>query len=580
MTVARLILRSLRRPASLRTTTTTSITATINPQSLPLQSQTTNLNILIPLRTFVLSSAVEQLDPIKPDSLTDLDHGPRLSLHNRVQSLIRAGDLDNASVVARHSLLFSIRPTVFTCNEIIASMYRAKRYLDAIVHFTYFFKQSNIVPNVVSYNFLIVSHCENGEVDKALQVYQHIKDNAPFTPSQVTFRYLTKGLIDAGRIDEAVSLLWTMIWDGKGADSHVFNNIISGYLNLDNLEKANEFFDELKFSCRVYDGIINATFMEWFFSKGKPKEAMESYKSLLDKKFKMVPATCNKLLEVLLKWEKKPEAEALFNSMLDTHNPPVFPAVNSDTFNIMVNECFKMGKGSEAYSVFKKVGKSPKSKKPLIDMDRERYTDNGIIDSVFKKIVHAPMAKSFSMDTMGYSNIIMRYCENDMIDDAEKMYVEMRMKYLSPDVNIYKTLIDAYFNAGRIDKAIEKYTMMVDDGLRVIPTNANKWFSNMIENGKILECEPILSKMGKRDPKPDIVIRACCGALCYERALFLLQQMVDYDVGIAPILGEYVLEVFGKMGRQNEIYLLLNAKCSGYKENMSPFNAQEYGGET
>ncbi|KAL7591038.1 hypothetical protein Lser_V15G34066 [Lactuca serriola] len=564
MTVARLILRSLRRPTSIRTTTAA---AAFNLQSLSLHSPTTNPNFLIPVRTFAFTSAEEaaaerrrrkrrlriepplhalqrdpnaprpRRDPNQPDTTSALV-GPRLSLHNRVQSLIRAGDLENASVVARQSVFSSTRPTVFTCNAIIGSMYRAKRYLDAIALFAYFFKQSNIVPNVVSYNFLIISHCENGEVDKALEVYQHIKDNAPFSPSAVTFRHLTKGLIDAGRIDEAVNLLWKMVSDGHGADSIVFNNIISGFLNLDNLEKANEFFDELKSRCMVYDGIVNATFMEWFFSKGKPKEAMESYKSLLDKEFKMVPATCNVLLEVLLKWDKKPEAEALFDSMLDRHTPPVVQAVNSDTFNIMVNECFKMGKASEAYSVFKKAGNAPKS-------------------------------KPFSMDAAGFNNIIMRYCENDMIDDAERMYVELCGKSLSPEVNTYKTLIDAYFKAGRIDEAIDKYAKMVDVGLRVIPTYANKWFSSMIENGKIVECEPILTKMAERDPKPDattydMVIRALCVASNYDTTLILLQQMVTYGVGVAPVLKEYVLEVFDKLGRKEEIDRLLIARGTGY----------------
>ncbi|XP_076889949.1 pentatricopeptide repeat-containing protein At3g60980, mitochondrial-like [Bidens hawaiensis] len=269
-------------------------------------------------------------------------------------------------------------------------MYRAKRYADAIALFTYFFKQSNIIPNVVSYNFLIISYCDNGEVDKGLKVYQHIKENAPFGPSAVTFRHLTKGLVDAGRIDEAVGLLWKIVNDGHGADSHVFNNIILGFLSLGNLDKANEFFDELKSRCLVYDGIVNATFMEWFFSNGRPKEAMESYKSLLDKEFKMVPAMCNVILEVLLKWGKKAEAETLFDSMLDRHTPPVVQAVNSDTFNLMVNECFKEGKELEAYNVFKKAGRAPKS-------------------------------KPFAMDTAGFNNIIMRYCEKDMVDDAEKM---------------------------------------------------------------------------------------------------------------------------------------------------------------
>ncbi|XP_071725570.1 pentatricopeptide repeat-containing protein At1g10270-like [Rutidosis leptorrhynchoides] len=545
------------------TTTTTTISAAINLESQSLHSQQPNPTIPIPVRSSAFSSAEEaaaerrrrkrrlriepplhalqrdpnspppKRDPNQPDSTSKLV-GPRLEIHNRVQSLIRAGDLDNALAVVRQSLFSNTRPTVFTCNAIIASMYRSKRYTDAIALFSYFFKQCSIVPNVVSYNFLIVSHCENGEVDKALEVYQHIKENAPFSPSAVTFRHLTKGLIDAERIDEAVTWLWKMVSDGHGADSHVFNNIISGFLKLDNLDKANEFFDELKSRCSVYDGIVNATFMEWFFSKGRPKEAIVCYKSLLDKEYNMVPATCNVLLEVLLKWGKKAEAGALFDSMLNRHTPPFVQAVNSDTFNLMVNEFFKEGKAAEAYSVFKMAGTAPKS-------------------------------KPFAMDTAGFNNMIIKYCENDMVDDAEKMYVELCGKSLSPNVTTYRMLIDAYFKAGRVDEALEKYTKMVEAGLRVIPTYANKWFSELIENGKIVECEPILTKMAEKDPKPDattydIVIRALCGASDYDTCLNLVEQMIRYGVGVGPVLKEYVLEVFEKVGREEEIDRVLNAR--------------------
>ena len=77
------------------------------------------------------------------------------------------------------------------------------------------------------------------------------------------------------------------------------------------------------------------------------KEVMESYKYLLDRHFKMVPATWNVLLEVLLKQGKKKEGLALFDSTLDNHTPPTFQAVNSETLKIMVNECFKPGKFEE-----------------------------------------------------------------------------------------------------------------------------------------------------------------------------------------------------------------------------------------
>ncbi|KAK1360359.1 Glutamine-rich protein 23 [Heracleum sosnowskyi] len=509
--------------------------------------------LLIPLRTFAFSSAEEAAAerrrrkrrlriepplhalrrdpnaprptrdpnaPRLPDSTSALV-GPRLSLHNRVQALIRANDLDNASIVARQSVFSNTRPTVFTCNAIIASMHRAKRYEDAVALFAYFFNQSNIVPNVVSYNFLMNAHCDMGNVDVALDVYRHIIANAPFSPSSVSYRHLTKGLIDAGRIGDALDLLREMLNKGHGADSLVYNNLISGFLNLGDLDKANELFDELKERCLVYDGIVSSTFMDWYFKQGKEKEAMDAYKYLLSREFRMVPATCNVLLEVLLRYGRKAEAEALFDKMLDDHTPPTVQAVNSDTFNIMVNECFKEGKIAEAYDVFKKVGKGAKS-------------------------------KPFMMDVGGSNNMIMRYCEHDMVDDAEKVYLELCGRSLNPDVTTYRTLIDAYFKVGRVDSALEKYVKMVDVGLRVIPPYANGWFSLLIENGKVMECVPILSKMAEKEPRPDvtsydIVIRALTEQGNLDAVLELVGQMCRYNIGITSPLGQFLSETFGKV---------------------------------
>lgn len=414
-------------------------------------------------------------------------------------------------------------------------MHRAKRYEDAIALFTYFFNQFNIVPNVVSYNFLMNAHCDMGNVDVAMDVYRHIIANAPFSPSSVSYRHLTKGLIDAGRIGDALDLLREMLNKGHGADSLVYNNLISGFLNLGDLDKANELFDELKERCLVYDGIVSATFMDWYFKQGKEKEAMDAYKYLLSREFRMVPATCNVLLEVLLRYGRKAEAEALFDKMLDDHTPPTVQAVNSDTFNIMVNECFKEGKIAEAYDVFKKVGKGAKS-------------------------------KPFMMDVGGSNNMIMRYCEHDMVDDAEKVYLELCGRSLNPDVTTYRTLIDAYFKVGRVDNALEKYVKMVDVGLRVIPPYANRWFSLLIENGKGMECVPILSKMAEKEPRPDvttydIVIRALSELGNLDSILELVGQMCRYGVGITSPLEQFLSEIFGKVGRGEEINRLIHAKC-------------------
>ncbi|KAL8539252.1 hypothetical protein ACS0TY_001034 [Phlomoides rotata] len=450
-------------------------------------------------------------DPLLPDTTSSLV-GHRLNLHNRVQGLIRAGDLDAASYVARQSVYQPVRPTVFTCNAIIAAMCLAKRYSDAKALFQYFFRQFNIVPNIVSYNNLIVSHCESNEIEDALKVYQYILENAPFSPSAVTYRHLTKGLVNAARIDDAVSSLRDMLHRGHAADSLVYNNVILGFLNLGNLDKANELFDELKERCTVYDGAVNATFMNWFFSQGKPREAMDSYRDLMARKYRMVPATRNVLLETLLRHGKKKEAWALFTSMLDDHTPPTFQAVNSDTYNMMVNECFKEGKVEEAMDVFKKSGKEVKS-------------------------------KPFQMDVNGFNNMIKRLCELEMMEKAEEYYEKLLAKSLYPDVNTYRTMIDVYIKVDKVDNMLEKYTKMVEFGLRVIPPNANKWFGFMIEKGRACDCLPILSKMAEKEPKPDaktyeIVIRGLVKSGNHDEASNLLREMASLGIETIPSLRE------------------------------------------
>ncbi|CAH8340125.1 unnamed protein product [Eruca vesicaria subsp. sativa] len=469
--------------------------------------------------------------PRLPDSTSSLV-GPRLNLHNRVQSLIRASDLDAASKLARQSVFSNTRPTVFTCNAIIAAMYRAKRYSESISLFDYFFKQSNIVPNVVSYNQIINAHCDEGHVEEALEVYRYIIANSPFAPSSVTYRHLTKGLVQVGRMGDAGSLLREMLSKGQAADSVVYNNLIKGFLDLGEFDKANECFDELKSKCTVYDGIVNATFMEYWFEKGEDEKAMECYKDLLDKKFRMHPPTGNVLLGVFLKYGKKSEAWDLFNEMLDNHTPPNILSVNSETVGIMVNECFKMGEFEEAIETFKKVGRKPTS-------------------------------RPFVMDYLGYCNIVTRFCEVGMLEEAERFFAEGVAKSLPPDAPSHRAMIDAYLKAERVEDALKMLNRMVDVNLRVVAEFGTRVFGVLIENGKLVESAEVLSKMGEKEPKPDpsvydVVVRGLCDGGALDEAKDIIGQMVGYGVGVAHVLREFIIETFEKAGRREEIEKTLN----------------------
>ncbi|KAL0918851.1 hypothetical protein M5K25_010892 [Dendrobium thyrsiflorum] len=472
--------------------------------------------------------------PRLPDATSSLV-GPRLSLHNRVQTLIRAGDLDAASAQARHAVFSPIKPTVFTCNAVISSMQRARRFDDVFALFHFFFAQQNIIPNIVSYNILINAHCDAGQVNTALDVYHHILLNAPFTASTYTYRYLIKGLVDSSRIADAVSLLREMLNRGHSADTLVYDTVIAGFIELNDMEKAIELFDELRERCLVYDGVVHATLMKGYWNLGMDKEAMECYQSLLDRQFRMHPATCNVLLETLLQHDKVTDAEQLFDQMLDEHKPPVFMGINAETYNIMINHCFKKGKFAEAIEVFNNTGLKPLPK----DLGRYKY-------------------------------IIGMLCENGMIQDAVNLFEEMLSQAIEPDAATYGFIVDGYFRDGRIENAMVFVDKLLSGGeasLKAAVEICNKMVDELVKAGCMGQAMEVFRKIGVSNTRANaatyhVLITGLCKVRDFDGARALLEEMVNCGILVSIELQSFVSESFEKAGRSAEVELLLASSAA------------------
>lgn len=238
-------------------------------------------------------------------------------------------------------------------------------------------------------------------VDKALQLYRHAKDSIlenqdSDLDNEDTYRILTKGLVDAGRIYEALGMIKAVgLWDS------VAYYLIRGFLDLGSFHKADELSHEFVRNRPSYPydfneiAMVDAEFVDYWFRQGNDEEAMKFYSSIIstkDRKF-MCATSGNNLLRIFLKHGKISEAWALFEEMINnakTREPTYSDefgrdSFDSETINMMVNECFKIGKFKEAMDTFK-------------------------------------LGASFSES---YSNIIDRFCERGMMSEAEGVFEEM-----------------------------------------------------------------------------------------------------------------------------------------------------------
>lgn len=353
------------------------------------------------------------------------------SLINRVRFLIN--DISDLDVAAKHARLAARKridheEATITCKDIIGAMCNAGRSDDALDLFDFFFNKSKMKPNIACCNFIIKTHCDQGRLDDALGLYSHLLSNTP-SPDHNTYDLLTKALVDAGMMDQALDLLL------KGrADLFNFQmpgmymNLVRGFLEQGNLDMAYQLRDDFKTcSIRNYISILDSVFVEYLFKQGKDEEAMELYRSSVNKDgFTANLTVGNPYLKVLLKYGKKTQAWALFEYMLDNHD--CCSGFDADTLNMMVNECFEEGRFSDAVNIFTKTKEKVK----------------------------------YSLTVGAYRNLITRLCQNGRLSEAESVFDEfLKEEFLTPDVATYKALIHAYVESGRVEDAVQTANKMI-----------------------------------------------------------------------------------------------------------------------
>ncbi|CAN6808299.1 unnamed protein product [Brassica oleracea] len=380
-------------------------------------------------RRFVNTSSLSYLkrlssNPSSPP-MSKIESDPS-SIHNRVMMLIKLSNLDAAAEQARLAVFSRGDPflTAETGVAIIDAMRSDRRYSDAYDLFHYYAAKSkwDLITNRCS-GPIIIALCDEGKLDEALELYKHflLRDR----PSYRAQLALAQGLVDAGRIDEAIDKFYCV-------DRSVYGIFIRGFLDLGNLERANQLFQELKLSDDS-DSVVQASamFMEHWFKQEMDEKAMECYLSSKEEFSKIYATAANALLKVLLRYGKKTEACLLFGQMMEKDwKPRMF---DSESCNIMVNECFKLGKISEAVEIFhKSVG-------------------------------------TVSYPQLCYRNLITKFCEQDLLSEAEQFFAEMcSKKFFRPDVPTYRTMMDAYVKKGRISDAVKIVNQTLDASLTYI----------------------------------------------------------------------------------------------------------------
>nr|CAB3461589.1 unnamed protein product [Digitaria exilis] len=298
--------------------------------------------------------------PKIPESASVLS-GKRLDLHRRILALIRENDLDEAALLTRHSIYSNCRPTVFTCNAVLAALLRQARYAD-LLSLHRFVTQASVAPTVATYNILLQAYCDCRRPDAALEHFRLLlKDDSPVLPSPTTYRILARSFAENGKLEQAIELKDGMLERGLIApDTQVYAFIMGGFVSAGDGDMAIALYEELKEKLGgepILDGVVYGNLMKGYLLKGMEKEAMDCYAEVLGEgsKVRFGAVSYNMVLDALGRNGRLDDALKLFDRMCMEHDPPKTIAVNLGSFNVMVDAYCRAERFQDAIEVFGKM---------------------------------------------------------------------------------------------------------------------------------------------------------------------------------------------------------------------------------
>ncbi|KAL9263898.1 Pentatricopeptide repeat-containing protein [Drosera capensis] len=472
--------------------------------------------------------------PKLPDSIATLTV-PRLNLHNKILTLIRENDLDEAALYTRHSVYSNCRPTIYTCNAVMWALYRQSHFAD-MLSLHRFIVQAGIAPSVVTYNMLIRVYCECGKVENGLEWYKRLVEDAPFGPNRTTFRVLVKGLVVDGRMERAVEVKDEMIGMGFEADAVVYSCLMGGFAKSGEADKVFEVYDEWKEKTGggdVKEGILYGPLIKGYFLKGDEVATMGLYEEVSGEspKVKMGPEAYNFVLEALCKNKKFDEALRLFERMKALHSPPRKITVNLGSYNVIVDGYCGEGRFREAVEVF-------------MGMDE---------------------TAGCSPDILSFNNLIQQLCDNGLLSDAEELCGRIHEKGVRPDEVSYGLLMDTCFKDDRQDDAAGYFKKMVDEDLRPNMGVYSRLVDGLVKVGKVDEAKSFFDIMVKKlrmdAAAYEFIFKSLSDVGKLDDVLGIVNNLIDDgSVDLNDDMKQIIVDGLKKEGREDELGKLIERK--------------------
>lgn len=294
-----------------------------------------------------------------------------------------------------------------------------------------YMKEVGIPHSVTSLNILIKAFCKSsGTLDAAFRVFSQMP-KLGCIPDSYTYGTLISGLCKLGKIGKAKELFKEMRAKGCSPTVVTYSSLIHGLCLSDNLDEAMDLLTEMSSNGIEPNVVTYSCLMDGLCKNGQSSQAMELLEKMVTQRHSPNMITYSTLIDGFCKEGKIREALEILDRMKLQGCKP-----DAGLYSKLINIHSDTGKFQEAANLL------------------DEMTLSGISPNRVTRGIHA---KIHNMVVQGLST-------DNAVDRAFQMYMSMRTKEISVDLETFRLLVVCYCNKGDVLKASRIVNEMVQEG--------------------------------------------------------------------------------------------------------------------
>lgn len=367
-----------------------------------------------------------------------------------IQMLSRGDTVDQARDLLSEMQEIGFNPSCQTFSSIITGYCRSSRLSDSVSVYDKMVR-NGVEPNEIVYGSLIDGFAEDGRVEDALYFLKIMEKNG-ITANQIVLTSLIKAYGKINYLQEAKQIYEKIKSFEGGPDIVASNSMINLYADLGMVSEASSIFSELRKSS-LADSVTYATMMYLYKNMGMPDEAIKIAEEMKNSGLLRDCVSFNKIMACYATNGQLIQCAKLLHEMV---NLKILP--DNATFKVL-------------FTILKKANFPIEAVKQLVTCYHKDkgYSREAVIACVFlgvglhdfaKELLENFVKPGIVLDLFAYNVAIYAYGALGEVEKALNIFMKMQDEGLIPDTVTYIYLVGCYGKAGMVEGVKRVYSLL------------------------------------------------------------------------------------------------------------------------